>query len=129
MAEHNEIGKIGEKITKEFLMKHGFDVISINYRNRYGELDIVAQKDKKIRFVEVKSIKVRSFDHLDTLHVKPEDNLTQAKWRKMVTSANIYLRNRGIPSETRWQMDLACVYVNPETREGKVILVENVHKE
>lgn len=129
MAEHNEIGKIGEKITKAFLMKHGFSVLESNYRTRYGEIDIIAKKDNRLRFVEVKSVKVRNFDHLDTLHVKPEDNLTKEKWRKLVTSVKLYLRNRGITEGARWQMDLACVYINPETREGKVLLMENIHKD
>lgn len=129
MAEHNEIGKIGEKITREFLMKHGFHVLTTNYRTRYGEIDIVAKKDNKIRFVEVKSVKVRNFKNLGSLHVKPEDNLTRNKWKKFVTSAEIYLNNKGVSSETLWQLDLACVYINTEAREGKVVLMENVHKE
>lgn len=129
MAEHNEIGKIGEKITTEFLMKHGFSVISTNYRTHYGEIDIVTQKDNKLHFVEVKSIKVRDFDHISSLHVKPEDNLTGEKWRKFVTSVKLYLNNRHVGEEVRWQLDLACVYINPEAREGKVVLMENIHKE
>jgi putative endonuclease len=129
MAEHNEIGKIGEEITKEFLVKHGFSVLSTNYRTRYGEIDIVAEKDKKLRFVEVKSVKVRDFENVGSLHVKPEDNLTGDKWRKFVTSAEIYLNNRGVSSETLWQLDLACVYIDTESRRGKVVLMENVHKE
>lgn len=129
MAEHNKIGKTGENIMKDFLLRNGFSVISTNYRTRYGEIDIIAQKDSRLRFVEVKSIKVRSFDHLDMLHVKPEDNLTKDKWRKLVTTVKIYLQNREITPETPWQMDLGCVYVNPETREGKVVLMENIHKD
>jgi putative endonuclease len=129
MAEHNEIGKIGENITRTFLMKHGFKVKTTNYRTRFGEIDIIAQKDNRLHFVEVKSIKVRSFDHLDTLHVKPEDNLTQDKWSHLVISAETYLRHKNVARETLWQMDLACVYINPETREGKVVLMENIHKE
>ena len=127
MAEHNEIGKIGENITKTFLMKHGFKVVTSNYRTRFGEIDIIAQKDNRLRFVEVKSIKVRSFDYLDTLHVKPEDNLTKDKWAHLVISVETYLRHKSVPRETPWQLDLACVYVNPETREGKVVLMENIH--
>lgn len=129
MAEHNEIGKIGEKIMKDFLLRYGYCIISTNYRTKYGEIDVIAQKDNKLRFVEVKSVKVRSFDHLNTLHVKPEDNFTRDKWRKLVTTVKIYLQNRGIAPETPWQMDLACVYVNPETREGKVVLMENVYRD
>jgi putative endonuclease len=129
MAEHNEIGKIGENITKTFLMKHGFSVIETNYRTRYGEIDIIAKKDNKLRFIEVKSIKVRDFDRLDGLSVQPEDNLTFAKWSKFAISVQTYLRHKNVPHEMKWQIDLACVYINTETREGKVKLLENIHRE
>jgi putative endonuclease len=129
MAEHNEIGKIGENIAKTFLMKHGFWVLGTNYRTKYGELDILAQKDKRIRFVEVKAIKVRGFEHFDQLHVKPEDNLTQEKWNRLRVSAETYIRHKGIPASQLWQIDLACVYIDTEKREGRVILMENIHKE
>lgn len=129
MAEHNEIGKIGENITKRFLMKHGFEVIETNYRTRYGEIDIIAKKDNILRFVEVKSVKVRDFQHLEKLPVKPEDNLTKEKWSKLLISLEIYLQHKNISKETSSQIDLACVYINTETREGKVVLMENVVKE
>ncbi len=126
MAEHNEIGKIGENIAKTFLMKHGFSVVDINYRTKYGEIDIIANKDNVIRFVEVKSVKVRDFESINNLTVKPEDNLTKDKWSKLVVSCEIYLQHKNISNETKWQIDLACVYINTETRQGKVMLMENV---
>lgn len=129
MAEHNEIGKIGENITKTFLMKHGFFVIETNYRTHYGEIDITAKKDNILRFVEVKSVKVRNFLNLENLKVKPEDNLTRDKWNKLKVSCEIYLKYKNVPCETKWQIDLACVYVDTETRQGKVVLIENIHKE
>ena len=129
MAEHNEIGKIGEKITETFLMKHGFTIIEKNYRTRYGEIDIIAKKDNVIRFVEVKSIKVRDFSDINNLPVRPEDNLTKSKWAKIVTSTDIYLQHKNISHETRYQIDLACVYVDTEKRLSKVTLLENIHME
>jgi putative endonuclease len=129
MAEHNEIGKIGEKVAKTFLMKHGFSVLETNYRTKFGEIDIVAKKDSNVRFIEVKSVKVRDFSDISSLSVTPEDNLTKNKWAKLVTSIEIYLCHRNVPHETAWQLDLACVYINTETREGKVKLLENIHKE
>ncbi len=126
MAEHNEIGKLGEKITKTFLMKHGFSVLQTNYFTRYGEIDIVAEKDSKIRFIEVKSVKVRDFLKLNNLAVTPQDNLTKNKWSKFIISVETYLRHKNVPHETKWQIDLACVYINTETREGRVVLMENV---
>ena len=128
MAEHNEIGKIGENITKMFLMKHNFDILDTNYKTRYGEIDIISKKDNILRFVEVKSVKVRDFEHIDSLPIKPEDNLTQDKWSKIIISAETYLQHKNISHETKWQIDLACVYINTETRQGKVILMENVNR-
>ena len=129
MAEHNEIGKIGEKITKTFLMKHGFNVTETNYRTHYGEIDIISKKDNILRFVEVKSVKVRDFSKIGELAIKPEDNLTRDKWSKIVVSCETYLQHKNVSHETKWQIDLACVYINTETREGKVVLLENIHKE
>lgn len=129
MAEHNEIGKLGEKITKTFLMKHGFSVTETNYTTRYGEIDIIAEKDSKIRFVEVKSVKVSDFLNLENMAVTPQDNLTRSKWSKLVVSVETYLRHKNVPRETKWQMDLACVYIKTETREGRVVLLENILKE
>ncbi|MCX6757234.1 MAG: YraN family protein [Candidatus Nomurabacteria bacterium] len=129
MAEHNEIGKIGEKITKTFLMKHDFSVLETNYRTKYGEIDIIATKDSKIRFIEVKSVKVRDLSETKNLDVQPEDNLTFAKWSKFIISVETYLKHKNIPKEIKWQIDLACVYINNETREGRIKLIENIHKE
>ena len=129
MAEHNEIGKIGENITKTFLMKHGFSIIEANYCTKFGEIDIIARKDKKLHFIEVKSIKVRDVSFVENLTIKPEDNLTKDKWNKIAVSIDIYLKNRGVTHETKYQIDLACVYINTETREGKIRLLNNIYKE
>ena len=126
MAEHNEIGKIGENITARFLIQNNFSVIERNYRTKYGEIDIIVKKDNVLRFIEVKSVKVRDFLNLKNLPIKPEDNLTKKKCSKLIISIEIYLQHRTIPQNIKHQIDLACVYVNTETREGKVVLMENV---
>lgn len=129
MAEHNEIGKIGENITASFLMKQGFTVLERNYRVTQGELDIIAQKDEILRFIEVKSVKVRDVSQLDKLIIRPEDNLTDAKWRKLLIAIEFYKNHRNVSYETRYQIDLACVYIDTEKREGRVKLIENIYKE
>lgn len=126
MAEHNEIGKIGENLAKAFLMKQGFTVLDTNYRILQGELDIVAKKDNRIHFVEVKAVKVRDLSEIESLYVRPEDNLTANKYSKLLVTIDSYLKNRGVSHETRYQLDLACVYVNLEAREGRVLLMQNI---
>lgn len=126
MAEHNEIGKIGENIAKTFLMKHDFVIIDTNYGTKYGELDIVATKDNVLHFIEVKSVKVINFDSISNLSVAPEDNLTSSKLQKVKISSQIYSRNKFVTSETPQCIDLACVYICMETREGRVKFLENI---
>ena len=129
MAEHNEIGKIGENIAKTFLMKQGFNVIEQNYRILQGEIDIIAEKDNILRFIEVKSIKVRDCIKTDNLIIRPEDNLTFSKWSKILIAIEVYLKHKNVSYETKYQIDLACVYIDTELRQGRVKLLQNVHKE
>jgi putative endonuclease len=130
MAEHNEIGKIGETLAKTFLMKRDFTILETNYRTKYGEIDIVAKKDNVLRFIEVKSVKVRDHTNIETLKVKPEDNLTFEKWSKLITTIKIYLNSHNNSlREVTYQVDLACVYISPEKREGRVRIIENINKE
>lgn len=128
MAHHTELGKLGETIASTFLMKHNFTVLQRNYRANHGEIDIIAKKDSILRFVEVKSVKVSSFDSIQKLHVKPEENITYDKWKNLVRTSQIYVQGN-VPHKTRWQVDLACVYINESTREGRVVYMENIHKE
>lgn len=129
MAEHNEIGKIGENLTATFLMKQGFTILERNYRIKQGEIDIIAVKDSKLRFIEVKSVKVRDCKQISNLAITPEDNLTFSKWSKLLIAIEAYRSQKNVPHETRFQIDLACVYIDTERREGRVQLIENVHKE
>ena len=48
-------GKKGEEITADFLRKHGFIIFKRNYHSRFGEIDIIAEKDDLLVFVEVKT--------------------------------------------------------------------------
>ena len=129
MAEHNEIGKIGENLAKTFLMKQGFAILDQNYSVKQGELDIIAKKDSVLHFVEVKSIKVRDCATLPNVGITPEDNLTYSKWSKIIITIQHYLNHKAVPHETPYQIDLACVYIDTEKRKGRVRLLQNVHKE
>ncbi len=126
MAKHNEVGKIGESLTKAFLMKQGFEIFGQNYHILQGELDIIAKKDNRLHFVEVKSIKVNNLDVVEGLKVRPEDNLTKEKWRKLVITLESYLESHHVPRETKYQVDLACVYIDMDKREGRVRLMQNI---
>lgn len=49
------LGAAGEQLAAEHLVRRGFQIIERNYRTRWGELDIIAVKDRTIVFCEVKT--------------------------------------------------------------------------
>ncbi len=57
-SKKQKIGLIGEQIAEMFLVKQGFNVISRNFSCRFGEIDIIAVKNSKIYFFEIKTLTV-----------------------------------------------------------------------
>jgi putative endonuclease len=55
MSDNLILGKFGEQMAKELLVEKGFRILESNFRTRYGEIDIIAQKDRVLAFVEVKT--------------------------------------------------------------------------
>jgi Holliday junction resolvase-like predicted endonuclease len=55
-TEKRKTGDLGEDIASMFLMKQGFIVVERNYLRKWGEIDIVAKKDRTLHFVEVKTV-------------------------------------------------------------------------
>lgn len=50
-----ELGRAGENIACEWLEQNGYRIVERNYRTAHGEIDIIAEYDKYICFIEVKS--------------------------------------------------------------------------
>ena len=81
-------GDRSEDLATRFLEQEGYIVIERNYfARKLGEIDIIAQKEDVLHFIEVKSGKA-DFD--------PVYNLTPAKMRKIINSAHYYLKSKAI---------------------------------
>ena len=85
MAKHNTVGKWGEDVACEKLIKDGYAIIERNWRLHHYEIDIIASKGTRIAFVEVKT---RTNPKED-----PIEAVDQRKMRHMVVSANVYITN------------------------------------
>jgi len=55
LASHNDLGKEGELLAVEYLLKNGYAIIEQNYRFKKAEIDIIAQKAEVLAVVEVKT--------------------------------------------------------------------------
>jgi putative endonuclease len=116
-----ERGGIGEKIATEWLSGKGFLVLERNYRKKWGEIDIIAAKDKIIHFIEVKSITGEG----DRGH-KPEDNVHELKQKRLRRTIQTFLAERKYSAEAVFQFHIVAVYMNDDTRKARVEFIENV---
>ena len=55
MSHNQAIGKFGETLAKNYLIRHGYKIVDLNVKLSYQELDIVARKQGLTIFIEVKT--------------------------------------------------------------------------
>lgn len=101
-----EWGKKAEEIVRDWLITKGYTVRDFNWRpaSSKSEIDIIAQKDDTLAFVEVKA---RSDNDLD-----PAEAITPDKIRKVVRGANSYLATTEF--DFFYRFDVATVTGNPD---------------
>lgn len=129
MAKHNQTGTIGEQIAAKYLENKGFSILDRNYRRKWGELDIVAQKDGVIRFVEVKTVSRKSYGgkfEQEINNYRPEDNMHPWKLQRLRRAVQTYLLQKSRAGDGVWQFDLVCVFLDTEKRVAKVRFMENL---
>ena len=103
MAFHNQLGKWGENIAAEHLIRSGYAIVERNWRMDHFEIDIIATKGPRLVFVEVKTRTSAEYDPLEAV-----DNRKKAR---MIASANAYIVARDLPYEV--QYDIITVIVEP----------------
>ena len=130
-SQTQKIGEIGEDLACKFLEKGGFSVIERNYTKKWGELDIVAEKDNKIHFVEVKSV-TRVTSEVGVTRVtnqdeyRPEENVHPGKIKRLHRAIQTYLLERKIKDNQEWQLDIAVVLLNLKDKTARVSLIEDI---
>lgn len=77
-------GVIGEKLTCKYYREKGYRLLAVNYRSRFGEIDVIAQKNDVIVFCEVKTRSEKTY-------YSPKEAVTAAKQAKIKNTALIYI--------------------------------------
>lgn len=93
-------GKLAELLSSFFLFLKGYKILARNYRKKWGELDIVASKNKVLVFVEVKYRKTKDFGEAELF-------VDKRKQTKVIKTAKSYMFDKGInPEDTLYRFDI-----------------------
>jgi putative endonuclease len=101
MAEHNDLGKLGEELAVDFLQQNGYDILETNWTFQKAEIDIIAQKENTLAIVEVKTRSSLEFG-------LPQDFVKPKKIQLLVKAVNEYLISNDLDLEVRF--DIISVY-------------------
>ncbi|OGG51489.1 hypothetical protein A3C18_02820 [Candidatus Kaiserbacteria bacterium RIFCSPHIGHO2_02_FULL_54_11b] len=122
--EHRkEVGRIGEDIAAQFLLRKGFQIIARNYRKPWGEIDIIAEKGGTVRFVEVKAVSRESLPDVSReMDYRPEEMVDSRKLRKLARTAALYMEVH--KDRREYQIDVVGVIMIMESRKARCRLFE-----
>ena len=135
-TEKQKIGRIGENCACTYLERNGYKVIERNYLRKWGEIDIIVTKAKKIHFVEVKSVSRVMSDNVNhetskEIHqnhdsYRPEDNMHPWKLQRLGRAVQSYLLEKDISDSVEWQFDVVTVYIDMNKRLSKVFILPDI---
>lgn len=106
-------GKIGEHFTAQYLREKGYEIVEMNFKSRFGEIDVIAQNDRYLAFVEVKTRKTDGLTH-------PFEAITPSKRAKIIKTAQFYLMK--YPTVLQPRFDAAAVF----TKDGELQKIEHI---
>ncbi|MFI3252795.1 MAG: YraN family protein [Eubacteriales bacterium] len=95
-----KLGEWGENLTAEKLSAWGYVIIARNWHCRFGEIDIIAQNEEYILFVEVKTRKSANF-------AQPYESVDYRKQEKIRKTVETYLQQNPSPLQPR--LDVASI--------------------
>ncbi len=90
-------GRAGEDFACGELLKKGYSITARNYHSRYGEIDIIAEDDYNIAFVEVKARSIKSVS-------QPREAVDVFKQRKIILTAMRYLQTHNVQKSPRFDV-------------------------
>ena len=116
MARHNEFGKWGEEVAANYLLEHGFEILARNWRHERKEIDIIAQREGCLYFIEVKTRHGEEWNAEEAINAKKQTLM----WRAMMawklqhpsplpvrySAIAVVVHAPDLPPEIRWHENL-----------------------
>lgn len=111
-------GRWGEQKAAEYLNRHGYKTVGMNYKCRMGEIDVIAQNKTTVVFCEVKLRRSAAF-------AQAREFVTQAKQERLKTTAAVWLSQNETSKQPRF--DVVEIYApnGPDESNYQINHIEN----
>jgi Holliday junction resolvase-like predicted endonuclease len=148
MYKNKEIGNKGEDLACQYLEQLGYDILKRNYFDKVGEIDIIAYKEPKIHFIEVKSVSRETYSGVihethpnvirethggkkpsfteNSYYYNPAEKVDRLKVRKIEKVAERFLFENGLEEEA-YQLDLIMIFIFDGGFRYKIEVIENIN--
>lgn len=108
-----EFGEMGERVAERWLRSHGWRVLQRRFRNGHRDIDLVAERDGTVAFVEVKARRGARFgDPVEAVHWR--------KQRELARSAAVWIDRHGRPNDS-YRFDVIGVLM-----EGNSVRIKHI---
>jgi putative endonuclease len=97
MITTHDKGAEAEDMAVQYLVNNGYEIRDRNWHHHHYELDIIAQKNKIVAIVEVKSLSYNSIQ-------EPYQSVNRNKQRMIIAATNAYIRKYNINDEVRFDI-------------------------
>lgn len=95
-------GAIAEQQACDLLRQHGLKIRTLNYRTKRGEIDIIAEDNDTLVFVEVR---LRS----NSAYGSPEESITRHKQQRILYASQHFLQKENINDSRPCRFDTICL--------------------
>jgi putative endonuclease len=89
MSRNKNLGKKGEDLAADFLIKNGYNILERNWRSGHQEIDIISSHEQTLIFIEVKTRNTNK-------NGMPEESISESKIRSVTSAALKYLEGKNI---------------------------------
>jgi len=122
MNDHNyiEFGSFAEGLAEKFLKDREYKILGRNYRKPWGEVDIIAEKEGIVIFVEVKAS-----DSPAPKGFEPEKRVNDDKIKRIKRAAQTYIQQNNLDDRS-WQIDLIAIEFDKDRGAAKITHFKNI---
>ncbi len=112
------LGRLGEERAAAFLVEKDFVCLARNWRSRAGEIDLIVERGREIRFVEVKTRRTWTYG-------APEEAVTRQKLAHLRATAEAWIAAQSFTSLRAFQFDVITIFL-PGTPKEQVTWIQDV---